>query len=336
MHLARFPRVRLGHLPTPLEAMPNLSKLLGGPNLYIKRDDCTGLSSGGNKTRKLEFLMADALQKGADTIITQGAVQSNHARQTAAAAAKLGLKCQILLENRTGSNAADYCGSGNVLLDHIHGAPTRSFPGGTDMNAAMEKVADEVRAKGGKPYVIVGGGSNAIGALGYVNCALELVAQANDMSLRIDHLVHATGSAGTQAGLVAGLEGLRSHIPVLGIGVRAARPQQEENVYKLACLTADHMDMSGCVARERVVANCDYVGAGYGIPTDGMIEAINILARSEAILLDPVYSGKGMAGLIDLCRKGHFKKTDNVVFLHTGGSVALFGYNGIFDATRPH
>jgi L-cysteate sulfo-lyase len=336
MHLARFPRVRLGHLPTPLEAMPNLSKLLGGPNLYIKRDDCTGLSSGGNKTRKLEFLMADALQKGADTIITQGAVQSNHARQTAAAAAKLGLKCQILLENRTGSNAADYCGSGNVLLDHIHGAPTRSFPGGTDMNAAMEKVADEVRAKGGKPYVIVGGGSNAIGALGYVNCALELVAQANDMSLRIDHLVHATGSAGTQAGLVAGLEGLRSHIPVLGIGVRAARAQQEENVYKLACLTADHMDMPGCVARERVVANCDYVGAGYGIPTDGMIEAINIFARTEAILLDPVYSGKGMAGLIDLCRKGHFKKTDNVVFLHTGGSVALFGYNGIFDATRPH
>ncbi len=336
MHLARFPRVRLGHLPTPLEAMPNLSKLLGGPNLYVKRDDCTGLSSGGNKTRKLEFLMADALQKGADTVITQGAVQSNHARQTAAAAAKLGLKCQILLENRTGSNAVDYCGSGNVLLDHLHGAPTRMFPGGTDMNAAMEKVADEVRAKGGKPYVIVGGGSNAIGALGYVNCAIELVAQANDMNLRIDHLVHATGSAGTQAGLVAGLEGLRSHIPVLGIGVRAPRPQQEENVYKLACLTADHMDMSGCVARERVVANCDYVGAGYGIPTDGMIEAINILARTEAILLDPVYSGKGMAGLIDLCRKGHFKKTDNVVFLHTGGSVALFGYNGIFEPTRPN
>jgi L-cysteate sulfo-lyase len=336
MHLARFPRVRLGHLPTPLEAMPTLSKLLGGPNLYIKRDDCTGLSSGGNKTRKLEFLMADALQKGADTIITQGAVQSNHARQTAAAAAKLGLKCQILLENRTGSNAVDYCGSGNVLLDHLHGAPTRMFPGGTDMNAAMEKVADEIRAKGGKPYIIVGGGSNAIGALGYVNCALELVAQANDMSLRIDHLVHATGSAGTQAGLVAGLEGLRSRIPVLGIGVRAARPQQEESVYKLACLTADHMDMPGCVARERVVANCDYVGAGYGIPTDGMIEAINTVARSEAILLDPVYSGKGMAGLMDLCRKNHFKKSDNVVFLHTGGSVALFGYNGIFDATRPN
>ena len=336
MHLARFPRVRLGHMHTPLEAMPNLTKLLGGPNLYIKRDDCTGLASGGNKTRKLEFLMADAIAKGADTVITQGAVQSNHARQTAAAAAKLGMKCEILLENRTGSNSPDYCGSGNVLLDHILGAPTRSYAGGTDMNAAMEKVAEEVRAKGGKPYIIVGGGSNAIGALGYVNCAIELATQANDMGLHIDHLVHATGSAGTQAGLVAGLEGCRSHIPVLGIGVRAARPQQEESVYKLACATADLLGMPGSVARDRVVANTDYVGPGYGKPTDAMIEAINLMARHEGILLDPVYSGKGMAGLIDLVRKGHFKKSENVVFLHTGGSVGLFGYNGIFDATRPN
>jgi len=336
MHLARFPRVRLGHMHTPLEAMPNLTKLLGGPSLYIKRDDCTGLASGGNKTRKLEFLMADAIAKGADTVITQGAVQSNHARQTAAAAAKLGMKCEILLENRTGSNNPDYCGSGNVLLDHILGAPTRNYPGGTDMNTAMDKVADEIRAKGGKPYIIVGGGSNAIGALGYVNCAIELATQANDMGLRIDHLVHATGSAGTQAGLVAGIEGCRSHIPVLGIGVRAARPQQEENVYKLACATADLLGMSGSVARDRVVANTDYVGPGYGMPTDAMIEAINLLARHEGILLDPVYSGKGMAGLIDLVRKGHFKKSENVVFLHTGGSVGLFGYNGIFDATRPN
>ncbi len=336
MHLARFPRVRLGHMHTPLEAMPNLSKLLGGPTLYIKRDDCTGLSSGGNKTRKLEFLMADAIEKGADTVITQGAVQSNHARQTAAAAAKLGMKCEILLENRTGSNSPDYCGSGNVLLDHILGAPTRMYPGGTDMNAAMETVAEEVRGRGGKPYIIVGGGSNAIGALGYVNAAMELVTQANDMQLRIDHLVHATGSAGTQAGLVVGLEGCRSHIPVLGIGVRAARTQQEENVYKLACATAELLGIPGSVAREKVVANTDYVGDGYGMPTDGMIEAINLLARTEGILLDPVYSGKGMAGLIDLVRKGHFKKAENVVFLHTGGSVGLFGYNGIFDATRPN
>ena len=204
------------------------------------------------------------------------------------------------------------------------------------MNAAMEKVADGVRAKGGRPYVIVGGGSNPIGALGYVNCAIELCAQANDMGLRIDHLVHATGSAGTQAGLIAGLEGCRSHIPVLGIGVRVPRPLQEENVYRLACATADLLDMSGSVAREKVVANTDYVGAGYGMPTEDMIEAINLVARHEGILLDPVYSGKGMAGLIDLVRKGHFKKAENIVFLHTGGSIGLFGYGGIFDATRPH
>jgi len=321
---------------TPLEAMPRLSKLLGGPSLYIKRDDCTGLASGGNKTRKLEFLMADALAKGADTVITQGAVQSNHARQTAAAAAKLSMKCEILLENRTGSNSPDYCISGNVLLNHILGAPTRNYPGGTDMNTAMEAVADEVRSKGGKPYIIVGGGSNPIGALGYVNCALELVAQANDMGLHIDCLVHATGSAGTQAGLVAGLEGCRSLIPVLGIGVRAPKQLQEENVYKLASATADLIGIPNSVMRERVVANTDYVGAGYGIPTDGMIEAVNLAARLEGILLDPVYSGKGMAGLIDLVRKGHFKKTDNVVFLHTGGSVALFGYNDVFESTRPN
>lgn len=336
MHIARFARVRLGHLHTPLEPMPSLSKLLGGPNLYVKRDDCTGLASGGNKTRKLEFLMADALAKGADTIITQGAIQSNHARQTAAAAAKLGLKCQILLENRTGSQSPDYCRSGNVLLDHILGASTTNYAGGTDMNAAMEKLADEIQSAGGKPYIIVGGGSSPIGALGYVNCAIELCSQANDMGLRIDRIVHATGSSGTQAGLVAGLEGCRSHIQVLGVGVRAPKPLQEENVYNLACATADLLNMSGSVARDRVVANTDYVGPGYGVPTARTIEAINLTARHEGILLDPVYSGKGMAGLIDLIRKGWFKKTENIVFLHTGGSAGLFGYNDIFEATTPH
>lgn len=204
MHLSRFPRIRIGHMNTPLEPMPRLSAALGGPNLWIKRDDCTGLATGGNKTRKLEFLIADALEQGADIVITQGATQSNHARQTAAAAAKTGLECLILLEDRTAYTDEAYTRSGNVLLDHILGAPTRTYPGATDMAAAMEEVADELRAKGRKPYVTPGGGSNAIGALGYVNCAIELTAQANDMGLRIDHLVHATGSAGTQAGLVAG------------------------------------------------------------------------------------------------------------------------------------
>lgn len=335
MHISRFPRIKLGHLSTPLEPMPRLSALLGGPTLYIKRDDCTGLATGGNKTRKLEFLMADALTQGADTVITQGATQSNHARQTVAAAAKLGLKCIILLEDRTGNLDLNYRYSGNVFLDRLLGAPTRTYAAGTDMNAAMQAVANEVRAQGGKPYIIPGGGSNSIGALGYVNCALEILTQANDQQIRIDCVVHATGSAGTQAGLVAGFEGTNSGINVLGIGVRAPRKAQEESVYKLACETADLLGMRDVVRRERVVANCDYVGEGYGIPTPGMVEAVSLLAQTEGILLDPVYSGKGMAGLIDLIRKGHFEKNESIVFVHTGGSAALFGYMGAFESTLP-
>ena len=335
MKLTNFPRVHITHGPTPLEFMPRLTEALGGPNLYIKRDDCTGLGSGGNKTRKLEFLMADAVKHGADTIITQGATQSNHARQTVAIAVKMGMKCEILLEDRTGFKVENYKKSGNVFLDHLYGARVRELPGGSDMNAAMSAVAEELRAEGRKPYIIPGGGSNPIGALGYVTCALEMVNQFNTQDLRVDCVVHATGSAGTQAGLVVGLEGTRSQIPVLGIGVRAAREAQETNVYNLAVKTAELLGVPGSVKRESVMANCDYVGGGYGVPTPGMVEAVTLMARLEGILLDPVYSGKGMAGLIDLCRKGHFKKGENVVFLHTGGAVALYGYMDAFSDLKP-
>ena len=335
MKLAQFPRIRITHGPTPLEFMPRMTEALGGPNLYIKRDDCTGLGTGGNKTRKLEFLMADALKYQADTIITQGATQSNHARQTVAIAAKMGMKCEILLEDRTGSKLDNYKHSGNVFLDRLYGANVQELPGGTDMPAAMAQLAHELRAKGQKPYIIPGGGSNPIGALGYVVCALELVDQFNTQGLNVSCVVHATGSAGTQAGLLAGLEGSRSQIPVLGIGVRAPREAQETNVYNLAVKTAELLGVPGAVSRESVQANCDYVGAGYGMPTAGMVEAVTMTARLEGILLDPVYSGKGMAGLIDLCRKGYFKKGENVVFLHTGGSVALYGYMNAFDGLTP-
>lgn len=331
MHLSRFPRLNFAHLSTPLEPMKNLSKALGGPNLWIKRDDCTGLAGGGNKTRKLEFLMGDAIEKGADTIITQGATQSNHARQTAAIATKMGMKCHILLEDRTGSKDVDYNYNGNVLMDQLFDASLTKFPADTDMNQAMEQLADKLRAEGKSPYIIPGGGSNAIGALGYVNAALELLTQANDMGLRIDTLVHATGSAGTQAGLVTGLVASNSLIPVLGVGVRAPRELQEGNVFRLAEKTAEHLGIPGVVKREHVVANCDYVGEGYGIPTKSGIEAIELFARTESILLDPVYSAKGAAGLIDLVRKGHFNQDDNIVFLHTGGSQALFGYREAFN-----
>ncbi len=331
MHLSRYPRLHFAHLPTPLEPMTRLSEHLGGPNLWIKRDDCTGLSSGGNKTRKLEFLMADAVEKKADTIITQGATQSNHARQTTAIAAKLGMECHILLEDRTGYEDPAYVYNGNVLLDQLHGATISKRPADTDMNAAMEELTQKLRDDGKKPYIIPGGGSNEIGALGYVNAAIELMTQANDRSLRIDHLVHATGSSGTQAGLVLGLEGMNSGIPVYGIGVRAPKAKQEEMVFSLAQRTADFMGLSpDVVKRERVVANSDYVGDGYGLPTNAMVEAVKMMAQYEGILLDPVYAGKGFSGLIDLIRKGHFKKGENVVFLHTGGSISLFGYPDAF------
>jgi L-cysteate sulfo-lyase len=326
MNLGRFPRIRFAHLPTPLEHLPNLSRALEGPEIFMKRDDCTGMSTGGNKTRKLEFLLAEARAQGADIVLTQGATQSNHARQTAACAAKMRIDCHILLEDRTGKSDHDYTQSGNVLLDHLHGATIEHCASNPDMNGELAKVAARLKADGRKPYLIPGGGSNPTGALGYVNAAIELVGQANDMGLRIDHVVHATGSAGTQAGLIAGLAGIRSGVPLLGIGVRAPRERQEESVFKLACATADLCGAPGAVRREDVVANSDYVGAGYGLSTPDSLAAIRTLARLEGILLDPVYTGKGMAGFIDLIRKGLFNKAQNIVFIHTGGSAGLFGY----------
>jgi len=325
--LSRFPRVSLAHLPTPLEHLPRLSKHLGGPNIYIKRDDCTGLGTGGNKTRKLEFLMAEAQQKGADVIITQGAVQSNHARQTAAAACKLGMSCELIFERRVVDASDAYLESGNVLLDRIYGANTRDVDKGSDMDAEMEKLADELRSDGKNPYIIPGGGSNKVGALGYVDCALELLNQANNTGLVIDHVVHATGSAGTQAGLVVGLKASNANIPLLGIGVNAPKDAQEEKVWKLTKETADYVGAPDAVAREDIVANCDYVGDGYGLTTQSMNDAILLLARQEGMLFDPVYSGKGLAGMIDLIKKGHFGQSKNIVFVHTGGSAGLFGYS---------
>jgi len=331
MNLAKFPRVRLAHLPTPLEPLPRLSEALGGPEIWIKRDDCTGLSTGGNKTRKLEYLMAEAQAQGADMVMTQGATQSNHARQTAAAAARMGMDCHILLEDRTGFNHPNYRHNGNVLLDHLHGATMEHYAPGPDMNAEMETVAERFRAQGRNVYTIPGGGSNPTGALGYVNCAFEMLSQFIDLGLNVDHIVHATGSAGTQAGLITGLKAMNAGIPLLGIGVRAPKAKQEENVFNLAVKTAEKLGCPGVVAREDVVANTDYVGDGYGIPAPSTIEAIRIFAKTEAILLDPVYSGKGAAGLIDLIRTGHFTKGQKIVFLHTGGAIGLTGYTHAFD-----
>jgi len=329
MHLARFSRVRLAHLPTPLEPLPRLSEVLG-VEIWIKRDDCTGLAGGGNKTRKLEFLLGQAMIEGADTLVTQGAVQSNHVRQTAAAAAAHGFACEIILEARTGSTALDYTRNGNVLMDRLFGAGMRTVPGGSDMVAELGKTAEEVRSRGGKPYVIPGGGSNAIGALGYVDCAREIVVQADELDMQVDRIITATGSAGTHAGLVAGLAVMGADIPVLGIGVRAPRPRQEENVLRLARETAALLGRPDVVTDDMVVADCDYVGAGYGLIDEAVIEAVKLAARTDAIVLDPVYTGKAMKGLIALARSGRFEN-ETLVFLHTGGAQGLFGYQGEFE-----
>jgi L-cysteate sulfo-lyase len=326
MQLSKFARVSLAHLPTPLEHLPRLSEHLGGPDIYVKRDDCTGLATGGNKTRKLEFSMGEAVEQGADTIITVGAIQSNHVRQTAAAACKLGMACEVLLEHRIGNPSETYTTSGNVFLDRIFGANLREYPGGTDFDVEMEAVAEEVRANGNAPYIIPGGASNTVGALGYVGCGIELLEQFAEQDLTIDHLVTATGSAGTHAGLAVGLRGSGSDLPILGIGVNAPQDVQEERVYDLAVETAELVGAPGCVAREDIIADCNYIGPGYGEPTESMNEAVLMLARFEGLLFDPVYSGKALAGMIDYVRQGRFTKGQKIVFLHTGGSAGLFAY----------
>lgn len=326
MNLARFARRRYTEGPTPVEKAARLSAVLGGPTIYIKRDDLLGLAGGGNKTRKLEFLVADALAQGADTLITCGAVQSNHCRLTLAAAVKEGLKCRLVLEERVPGSYREDAGGNNFLFRLLGVEKIRVVPGGSDMMAAMQEVAAEVAAEGRKAYIIPGGGSNAIGSTGYVACAEEILAQAFDKSIRIDRVICASGSTGTHAGLVVGFYGNNSGIQVIGIDVSRPKELQESMVYETARKTAQHVGIQGEIPREAVLCFGDYVGPGYSIPTPQMAEAVKLVARTEGILLDPVYTGKAMAGLIDLVRKGYFAKNENLLFVHTGGSPALYVY----------
>ena len=323
--LSEFPSVPLCHQPTPLEFMPRMSESLGGPRLWIKRDDCTGLATGGNKTRKLEFLIADAIEKGADMVVTQGAVQSNHVRQTAAAACKFGLDCHALLERRVPDRANDYETTGNVLFDQMFGTSLEFRPAGLDMNAEAMAVTEKLAAAGRKPYFIPGGGSNEIGALGYVSCAYELLDQIKANNLDVGWIVLATGSAGTHAGMLAGLHAAGSTIPVMGISVRQPEEKQIAAVHKLAVLTSAQLTDTP-LGVEKVIVDDGYVGAGYGQPTQGTLDAINLIARREGLLFDPVYSGKGLAGMIGLAGQNFFESDKDVIFLHTGGAAALFAY----------
>lgn len=326
MRLSAFPRRIYTNGYTPIEPLPRLSKALGGPELFIKRDDLLGLAGGGNKTRKLEFLVADAMEKGCDTLITCGAIQSNHCRLTLAAAAKEGLRCRFVLEERA-PGTYDPQASGNNLLYRILGIEEiRIVPRGADTLEEMRSVANELKAVGRNAYLIPVGGSTPLGALGYASCAQEIEIQSFEMGLSFDHIVCASGSAGTQAGLLAGLFGCSSQARLTGVNVSREREPQEELVYRLAIETAELLGIKRTIERSDVTCLGDYVGPGYSVPTEGMAEAVGLLARLEGILLDPVYTGKAMAGLIDLVRRGSFTSGQRVLFIHTGGSPALFAY----------
>ena len=333
MDLSRFPRRRYTVGATPLEFLPNFTRALSpdgqGPNIWIKRDDMLGLFPGGNKTRKLEFLVADALAQGADTLITCGAPQSNHCRITLAAAVKEGLKCRFVIEERVpGSFHED--ASGNHFMFRLMGVEALTVvPAGSNMGAAMQQVADELTAQGRKGYIIAGGGSNALGGLGYVACAQELQQQFYEQDVRIDQVVVGSGSSGTHGGLVAGFIGNHINIPIVGIGVSRDPADQEPLVYKEAQAVADLLGLGLTIPREAVVSVGGFWQPKYSIPNEKMVEAVQLLARTEAILLDPVYTGKIMAGLIGLVRQGFFKPGENVLFLHTGGLPSLHAYEAV-------
>jgi D-cysteine desulfhydrase len=322
MDLARFPRRRYTTYKTPIEYLCHFSEILGGPDIYVKRDDLLGLTAGGNKTRKLEFLMADALAKKADTIITCGAIQSNHCRLTLSAAVREGLKCRLVLEERIPGSRNSF--NGNYFLDRLLGVEQITVvPQGADKLAEMRKIAEELAQVGRSSYIIPGGGSTEVGMLGYVACVQEIMEQTFDMGLAFDAIIVANGSGGTHAGLLTGFYSYNNQIPVVGIMV-TPRPNPEEHVLQLVAETADYLGINNKIPSDKAICLVDYIGPGYSIPSPEMVEAVQLMARTEGILLDPVYTGKAMAGLIDLVRKEYFKKGQRILFIHTGGSPALY------------
>ena len=307
-------RIPLANLPTPIESLPRLSRILGGPQLFIKRDDLTGLGMGGNKTRKLEYLAADALSKDAKTLISTGAVQSNHCRQVAAAAAKLGLGCQLILAGEEPTEA-----QGNLLLDKLSGAQI-FFTSKANRDRELQERFAQAELSGLKPYLIPYGGSNWIGALGYLNAMREL----SDQGLEPDWIVFASSSGGTQAGLILGarLTGFKGK--VLGISIEFKSEPYSVQIADLVNQTAKESEYDWSVTPEEVLINDAYCQAGYGVLTSAEIEAVKLFARTEGILLDPVYTGRAAAGLIDMIRKGFFEPEEKILFWHTGGTPALF------------
>ncbi len=333
MNLSRFPRRRYSAGPTPLEWLPRFTDALAAqcpaghrPEIWVKRDDQLGLFPGGNKTRKLEFLVADALAQGADTLVTCGAPQSNHCRITLSAAVKEGLRCRFVIEERVpGSFRED--ASGNHFLFRLMGVESlRVVPAGTDMAAAMQEDVDVLARQGRRGYVIPGGGSNAIGGLGYVACVQELLQQTFDLGVRVDHVIVGSGSSGTHGGMLAGFLGHRLDIPLTGIGVSRDPADQVPLVQREAQAVLDLLGVEATVPADAVRCVGGYWQPKYSVPNARMVEAVQLLARTEGLLLDPVYTGKIMAGLIGLARAGHFRDGERVLFMHTGGLPGLFAY----------
>ena len=320
----KISRLHFAHLPTPIEELPRLSKALGGPHLLIKRDDQTGLAFGGNKTRKLEFLVAEAQEQGAKTLISGGAMQSNHCRQTAAAAARYGFECTLVL---TGELPAQP--SANLLLDQLFGAKIVAVPDRKDRDRILQETFDNAVAEGKKPYLVPYGGSSPTGALGYAFAMEELMSQAKDLRVLqelggLDYIVFGTSSGGTHAGLVLGQRLFGFKGKVLGISIDESEEWLKKNVSALATSASERLGERIEFTQADVLANADSCGAGYGVLTDAEREAVNLFAKYEGLLLDPVYTGRAAAGMIDLVRKGFFKKDERVLFWHTGGQPALF------------
>lgn len=321
-NLTRFPRLEFIGAPTPLEYLPRFSDYLGR-EIFIKRDDVTPLAMGGNKVRKLEFLAADALREGADTLVTAGAIQSNHVRQTAAVAAKLGLHCVALLENPIGTQAENYLSNGNRLLLDLFNVQVEMCAALDDPDAQLQELATRIEAQGFRPYVIPVGGSNALGALGYVESALE-IAQQCEGAVNLSSVVVASGSAGTHAGLAVGLEHLLPETELIGVTVSRSIADQKPKVVALQQAVARELELS---AAAEIILWDEYFAPGYGTPNEEGMEAVKLLARLEGILLDPVYTGKAMAGLIDGISQKRFKDQGPILFIHTGGAPALFAYH---------
>jgi len=326
--LAAFPRLGLATLPTPLEPMRRLTAHLGGPRLWVKREDATGLGFGGNKLRKLDYVLHEAVANGADTIVSGGVVQSNSQRQVAAAAARLGLACHLAVyHGRLAPPTEEYKTSGNAFLSRLFGAELHDVPWTGDRNAAIRKLVADLEAQGRKPYFVPYGVSNAVGAVAYATTIAEIEQQAPLLGFAPAAIVHCTGSAGTQAGLVAGAAIAMPDTRIVGIDIDAEPARVRADVVRLAreaCVLLDHP-----FSEEAVEVVAGHAGPAYGVPHEATIEAIRLAGRFEALPLDPVYSGKGLAGLIALIRQGRWRKDEDVVFLHTGGAPALFAYQGV-------